>query len=131
MRSSQLGAAVVTTLLFSSSAYAQVPAPVTFNGSLFQNGQAADGNFTVRFSLYDSSTSETPLAQADVDVLVSFGSFTAEITSLFSMDTQGSYLGVEVSPSGMDAFEPLSRVQLTATPYAVRSSRADVATSVD
>ncbi|MEO1171731.1 MAG: hypothetical protein AAFX94_06725, partial [Myxococcota bacterium] len=118
-------------VLVPAAAFAQVPGPVTFNGSLFEDGEAAEGDFTIRFSLYESSTATDPLAQADVDVFVESGSFKADITALFSSDTTGAFLGVEVSPAGLDDFEPLSRIQLTSTPYAIRSSRADTATSVD
>lgn len=120
----------------------QEPPPVTFTyqGRLQDEGQPAQGNFDLRFRLYDAEENGTLIAEdLHENVTVNQGWFSVMLTfPPNSLSGDPGYLEVAVRPAKSDQegdFTVLSpRQMLTRVPYAWqadRAVRAENATSAD
>jgi len=112
----------VFTLLIGRTA--ELGTAISYQGQLLDGGEPANGQYDLRFILYDAATDGTAHAGPVFvpDVQVTNGLFTAEVD--FGSDVfsgQASWLEVAVKPSGSTAghtaLDP--RQSLTAAPYAL------------
>jgi len=112
----------VFTLLIGRTA--ELGTAISYQGQLLDGGEPADGQYDLRFILYDAATDGTAHAGpvAVPDVQVTNGLFTAEVD--FGSDVflgRACWLEISVKPSGSTAdhavLEP--RQPLSATPYAL------------
>jgi len=101
-----------------------------YQGRLLDGGKTADGQYDLRFVLYDAATDGTAHAGpvAVLDVQVTNGLFTAEVD--FGSDVfsgQASWLDVAVKPSGSTADHTVldPRQSLSAAPYALFALRGN------
>lgn len=100
----------------------------TYQGSLSQSGQSANGNYDLRFSLYDSATNGSQVGGSITNSLVGVtnGLFTVGLdfgAGIF--DGGARWLQIEVRTNGNDAFTSLSpRQPITSAPYAVQAASA-------
>jgi hypothetical protein len=58
--------------------------PVTYLGTLLQDGVPANGVFRMRLQLYADASTPTVLASLETDVLVTQGTFSVEVGVLFA-----------------------------------------------
>jgi hypothetical protein len=116
---------VITVLALAAglgSALAQGTA-FTYQGRLNDNSSPANGNYDLRFTIYDSSggntTIGTPVTSSSVPV--ANGLFTVTLDFGAGVFTgPARWLGIEARPAGGGSFTPLlPRQPLTASPYAV------------
>lgn len=121
--------------LTSLAASAQGPTAFTYQGRLTDAGQPATGSYDLQFTLYDAASNGAILAGPLTieDLAVTGGVFTTSLDFGSNVFTAAGerFLEIAVRP-GADtgSFTPLApRQRLTATPYAVRSLTADIATS--
>lgn len=124
-----LGGAVL-----SSSLWAQVPSVISYQGTLGGDDPIPE-RVSLRFAFYASDDGGTPLGdwtEMHTDVPVNAGRFSVLIGSinpdplpLALFDTETVYLDVEIDD------EPLSRLRLASTPFALRAARADSAEVAD
>jgi hypothetical protein len=133
---SRLATVFALLLTFSlplSTASAQGTA-FTYQGQLQNNGSLANGTYNLSFTLYNTSSSGTPVAGPVFTngVIVSNGFFTVTI-DFFSGPWNGqvNWLEIGVETNGATPFITLApRQQVTPTPYAIYSLSANSATSV-
>ena len=116
-----------------SVVWAATPETVTYKGTLTDNGQPApNGTYSIRYQLWDAATAGTMVSQIPAHaVTVSGGQFTDDIGGLFGVSHAAGFLAVSVQPPSGGAFDDLPRVRISAVPYAVRASVADLAEGVD
>ena len=104
------------------SAQAPVGTGFSYQGRLDQGGSPANGNFDLRFSLFDAKVSGAPVgAPIDLeDVPIENGLFTVILDFGSVFDGGDRWLQIEVRPGAeTGAFTALSPLQkLTAVPYA-------------
>jgi len=103
----------------------------TYQGKLTDNGAPANGNYDLKFALFDSSLggSEVKPPQTVTNVAVSAGLFTVTLDfgpAAFAGPPR--FLEISARPSGAGSFTLLTpRQQVTSTPYAVRSASSGAA----
>ena len=101
-----------------SPAYAEVPVKFTYQGNLRQSGFLVNGQRSMVFRIYDSSTSATELwASPAYSVRVSTGVFRVTLEPVLS-DWQSGNLWLEPDIEGN---RMLPREELTSSPYAINS----------
>jgi hypothetical protein len=117
----------ISTLLLTTSLHAQTSA-FTYQGKLTDNGSPANGQYDLRFEVFDTDLSTTPVAPAQTieDVQVTGGLFKVELSFDFPPFTSiaANWVEVSVRPgSSTGAFTTLTpRQHLTSTPYAMQSA---------
>lgn len=126
----RLGLVGCASALFLAAAGATAQdAALTYQGRLSQAGQAADGVFDLRFTLFDAAAAGQPVAapRDAGDVPVTGGLFAVTLDFGAAAFTGGErWLQIEVRPgASTGAFVTLTpRQRLTAAPYAVHSTTA-------
>lgn len=119
--------AVLPGILFSAQLLAQ-PTAFTYQGSLGENGMAANGTYDVEFRLFDAAVGGTqvgvPLTADDVAVVE--GRFSVLLDFGAAFDGSERFLELAVRPGQSTAnYTTLTpRQALTSVPYAVRSIEA-------
>lgn len=100
----------------------------TYQGRLQDGGTAANGNYDLQFTLWDSLSGGAQIGSAQTlnTVAVSGGVFTVTLDFGASAFPGGNrFLEISVRPTGGGLFTVLTpRQPITATPYAVRSLNA-------
>ena len=125
MRGARLFWVLVCCLLVSQLALAEVPRTISYQGVLRDSDGTvvADGPYGMTFRLYDTETGDIELWSEPQTVTVADGIFNAVLGSVQPLDLpfDGPYwLAISVAGSELG-----SRVQLTASPYALRAATAD------
>ncbi len=118
--------------LCSPIAQAQMPQTFSYQGVLTDAAgtPVADGSYTLTFKLYDSRSNPTHLWTESQVVSVRDGVFNVMIgavTALTLPFDKGYFLGVSVDGGS----ELLPRTELAAAPYALMSSRAELASGLE
>jgi hypothetical protein len=100
----------------------------TYNGRLNNNGVPVNGNYDMRFTIYDASTGNNVIAGplTITPVAVSNGLFAVRIDFGASVFTgPGRWLNVEVQPPGGSGFAALTpRQEVTSSPYSIKALTA-------
>jgi len=121
-----------TVLLLPAVAPGQTP--FTYQGKLENNGTPFTGTVHLRLGLYTAVSGLSPLKQEVMaNVSVADGIFTVMPTTFTAAEFPGAarWIQIEVSNNGGTTYTPLTpRQQVTHTPYAIRASLADSATTV-
>jgi trimeric autotransporter adhesin len=120
-------AALVFVLATAQSVLAQ--SPISYQGRLAQQGEAANGHFAFRFLLYDAQTNGQVLhVQENLDIFVTNGLFRAELTPAETIiGTTPLWLEIAVRPADLPEvpFATLRpRQQLTYVPNAIYARKA-------
>src|SRR5262245_11158873 len=127
---------LLTSLIVSLSLVAAQAQPnsFTYQGKLNDNGSPANGNYDLKFALFDSGAGviEVRPTQTLTNVSVAGGLFTVTLDfGPTAFVGPARFLEISARPNGGGAFTLLTpRQQVTSAPYAVRSSAsggADVA----
>ena len=120
-----------TAFFFNAPVSAQNTA-FTFQGKLSDGGAAANGQYDLRFTLYDVPSGGTALGASTLeDVTATNGIFTVRLD--FGADVfysgSGRFLEIGVRPGASTAaFTTINpRQELTAAPYSIESARAEKA----
>ena len=124
---------VLLLLLTTSSAFAQIPQTISYQGVLTdaQGNAVADGSYTLTFNLYESATGGNSIWGEIQDIEVANGLFNAILGSVKPLSNSFDrpyWLGIAI---GGDAeLEP--RIELTASAYSLTArSIADSAVTSD
>ncbi len=122
-------AAALLTFSVSDIAAASLGTAFTFQGHLTQGTNAANGNYDLTFSLYDSDSSTNSITSplTNSSVAVSNGLFMTTLDFGASILTcTDAWLEISARTNGNGAFTTLSpRQNLTPAPYSVRAAYAD------
>jgi hypothetical protein len=124
--------AAVSLLLWLSATFtlAQITS-FTYQGRLTDGGTAANGNYDLQFTLFDSPSGGTQIGatQTSPNVSVSAGIFSVRLdfgATAFPGATR--FLEISARLTGTPSFATLSpRQQITSTPYAIRTLSAETA----
>src|ERR1019366_6267064 len=121
--------------LLASSVGDLVAAPVgtafTYQGRLKSAGQPANGNYDLRFALYDAASGNgligSPVSNAPV--IVTNGNFTVllDFGAVFAGEARWLQIGVRTNGSSDPFAISSARQQLTPTPYALYAPSAGLA----
>ncbi|MBS1793906.1 MAG: hypothetical protein JSS81_08625 [Acidobacteria bacterium] len=106
----------------------------TYQGSLKSGSAPASGAYDFQFFYYAVETGGTALGGEELtNVAVANGIFTVSLAAPSNVfDGSVRYLEIRVRPAGGGAYETLApRRLLTSAPYAVKSLKADLATTAD
>src|SRR5215510_6150871 len=126
-----LGVIALTIFINAAAAVGQTSS-FTYQGRLTDGGTSANGNYDLRFAVFDSLSGGTQVALTQTlnTVAVSNGVFTVSLD--FGADAfngANRFLEINARPSAGGSFTPLApRQQITSTPYAVRSLSAETVT---
>src|SRR6266480_861140 len=132
-----VGALFMMLCLFAgvSAAFAQTSS-FTYQGRVTDGGTAANGNYDLQFALFDSLSggAQVGSTQSLNTVAVSNGVFTVSLDfGANAFNGANRFLEISARASGAGSFTLLTpRQQVTATPYAIRSTsagNADTATN--
>lgn len=110
----------VSLFALSLSVRAEVPAKITYQGNIRQNGNLVTGQRNMTFKIYPSSTSLSPLwTSGEYLVSISTGVFKVDLApDLSPVNWENGSLWLELVIGGV----PLSpRDELTSSPYSVNS----------
>ena len=118
---------VVILALMASLVSDVVAAPVgtafTYQGRLRSAGQPANGNYDLKFTLYDavSGSGQVGSPVTNAPVIVTNGNFTVSLDfgAVFSGDARWLEIGVRTNGSSSPYSTPSTRQPLTPTPYAL------------
>lgn len=120
----------LTSVFLSLSAWS-VPGQISYQGQITdQGGTPLDGTFNMRFSLYVTKTSGTPLWQEEQNVVVNDGIYNVQLGSVYPLisdDFEGDevYLEIGLLNTDTSTWEILSpRQKLTSTAYAFQAENA-------
>ncbi len=128
---------VLVMTAFSTPVFGAVPSLINYQGRLDDSTgtPVADGNYTMRFYLYDAETGGNQLWNPDdgeeQEVAVSQGLFNVHLGKYFSVDssmfdTGGVWLEIAVYNHDSRSWETLKpRQQVTAVAYALKAGDAD------
>jgi hypothetical protein len=126
----------IAILLLSLVSLSQTTA-FTYQGNLTDAGQPANGQYDMTFKLFDQVTGGSQIGGDIVkeNVVVTAGTFAVTVdfgSSPFSNGT-ASYLDIAVRPgAGSGPFTPLApRQQITSSPYAIRTIKAESSSVAD
>ena len=113
-----------------TTAHAQGTA-FTYNGRLNDGGAVANGNYDLRFTLYDAVTNGAVFgALTNTATGISNGLFTVMLDFGSVFNGTNYWLELAARTNGGGAFSPLSpRQSITPTPYAIYSANAGSATT--
>lgn len=113
-----LRAVAAMCLLLAANAAAEVPVKITYQGNLRQNGFLVNGQRTMVFRVYNSSTAASELWTSPAyDVSLSTGVFRVVLEPAIA-DWENGTLWLEPE---IDGHRMAPREELTASPYAVNS----------
>ena len=120
-------------LTVASAAYGQ-GTQFSYQGRLTDSGSPADGLFDMQFKLFDTQTVGTGIQHglANLTVQVSEGTFTVQLDfGAGAFDGSARFLEIGLRPAGSpNPYTILApRQPVTATPYAIRTAIANVATN--
>src|SRR5438477_5302192 len=122
---------VMFLLLFSAPVIFAQSSSFTYQGRLTDGGTAANGNYDLQFTLWDSASggSQIGSTQALPAVQVSGGVFTVTLDfGANAFPGANRFLEISARLSGASSFTLLlPRQSITSTPYAVRSGNATIA----
>src|SRR5215510_11850324 len=128
-----LGVIALTIFINAAAAVGQTSS-FTYQGRLTDGGTSANGNYDLRFAVFDSLSGGTQVALTQTlnTVAVSNGVFTVSLDfGANAFNGANRFLEISARPSGAGGFTLLTpRQQITSTPYAVRSLNASSADSV-
>jgi hypothetical protein len=121
--------------LLASSVGDLVAAPVgtafTYQGRLKSAGQPANGNYDLRFALYDASSGNGQIGSpvTNSPVIVTNGNFTVllDFGAVFTGEARWLQIGVRTNGSSDPFAISSARQQLTPTPYALYAPSAGLA----
>ena len=121
-------------LLTASTARAQTTT-FTYQGRLLDGGTPANGNYDLQFGLWDSLTGGTQIGSTQTvsSVSVSNGAFTVQLdfgANAFPGANRFLEIAARVTGSGNPFTTLVPRVQITSTPYAIRSLNASSADTI-
>ncbi len=126
--------AVITTIVFCTSLYAQVPNKLSYQGLLTNSSgvPVIDGSYNLKFDLYNLSSGGTNrYTETQTSVPVEHGTFSVIINSPSSLFSESLWVQVTaLSGPGISSqmvFAP--RAELTTAPYAFRADTARYALS--
>ena len=119
---------VLSTLNYQPSAWAQGTA-FTYQGRLTDNGTPANGNYDLRFTIYDSTNNPGTVIAGPITnspITLADGTFTVTLDFGASVFTGADrWLEIAARTTGGGAFTTLSpRQPLTPTPYALYAQAA-------
>lgn len=122
-------------LVIASGAFSQTTA-FTYQGSLRDGANPANGNYDLEFKLFDAVSAGTQqgITLQRLNVAVANGIFTVSLDfGAITLPGADRFLDIAVRPSGGGAFTPLTpRQHVNSAPYSVKSlnsTTADVATN--
>ena len=125
---------VVMVLLLAAGLALGQSSSFTYQGRLTDAGTAANGNYDLQFTLWDSVSGGTQIGSTQTlnTVAVSNGTFTVSLDfGAGSFPGANRFLEISARPSGGGSFTLLApRQQVTSTPYSVRSLSAALADNV-
>ena len=112
------------------SAYAQSSTAFTYQGFLRDNGQPANGQYDLQFTLYDALTGGNQIGNSVVidDLQITNGLFTVEIDFGINPFSSGQRRWIEIgirpfnSTGSFVILDP--RIELTPVPYAIYAQKA-------
>src|SRR5436309_6809473 len=124
---------MVLWLIAAASATVAQTSSFTYQGRLTDGGTAANGNYDLQFTLFDSLSGGAQVGSTQTvnTVAVSNGVFTVSLdfgTNAFNGASR--FLEISARPTGGSFTLLTPRQQITSTPYAVRSLNASSADSV-
>lgn len=102
----------------------------TYQGKLSDNGVTANGSYDIEFRLFDAAAGGSALAaQQRNSVAVADGMFAVALDfGGAAFNGAARYIEIAVRPAGAGSFTTMSpRSAISSTPYAIRSSTADIA----
>ncbi len=118
-------------LMFSAGAVSAQTTTFTYQGRLIDSGTPANGNYDLQFVLWDSLSGGTQIGSTQTvsSVSVSNGIFTVTLDfGANAFPGANRFLEISARATGAPSFTLLSpRVQITSTPYAVRTLNAGTA----
>ncbi len=128
-----------TLALAMAAGIALTPAPamalppesgIGYQGQLFQDGMPVDGMRDFRFQLYDDAVAGNLIQTVEifnVDVIAGLFSVDIDFGESAWVSNQQFWLQVEAGPAdGMQNYEIVSRMKLSATPYALNTRGINV-----
>jgi len=107
---------------------ASIGTAFTYQGYITDNGSPANGNYNLRFELYDSASvgSQVGSTVTKNSVALSDGYFTVELDFGEVFDGTALWLAIDVQGPGDPDFTVLSpRQPLSPTPYAINADKLD------
>lgn len=117
-------------LLFQESALSQTTA-FTYQGKLTDGGNPASGNYDLQFALFDNVAGGTQIGSTltRANTSVSTGIFTVQLDfGVNAFPGASRFLEIRVRPAGVGSFTLLDpRLQISSTPYAIRTLSAAIA----
>jgi hypothetical protein len=129
---------IILTIVLSAGAIFGQTSGFTYQGRLTDGGTPANGNYDLKFVLFDAADGNNQIGQPQTisNVPVSGGVFTVTLDfGANGFTGAGRFLEISMRASGAAVFTPLTpRQPITSTPYAVRSlnaATADSATNAD
>jgi len=127
------GLALVAILFWAGAVSGQTTS-FSYQGRLTDGGTAANGNYDLQFTLFDSAAGGAQIGatQTVPTVAVASGIFTVQLDfGAGAFPGANRFLEISARLSGSGAFTTLSpRQQITSTPYAVRSLNASSADTI-
>ncbi len=123
----QLNWLMFALLLHASTAYAQVPHLVRYQGFLKDSqGAPLEGPYTLTFRLYAAATGGNPLWIEPQNVSITGGNFSVLLGSVTTLDTvdwsQPQWLSIQVNSSTeLTPWDPI-----TSVPLAIRAETAEI-----
>ena len=135
MKLIKLGSGVVILALMGSFVSDIIAAPVgtafTYQGRLKSAGQPANGNYDLRFTLYDAASGSGQVGSpvTNAPVVLTNGNFTVSLDFgvVFNGEARWLEIGVRTNGSSGPYGTPSARQPLTPTPYAFYAPSAGLA----
>jgi hypothetical protein len=128
----RLGPVICTLFTLVNSAFSQATS-ITYQGTLMDTGNSANGVYDLRFSLYDSVSGGVQIGSTvDRTLPITNGLFSTEIDFGFNFAGADRWMQLEVRTNGIGAsFIVLSsRQRITAAPYATYALATATASNV-
>jgi len=110
---------IVLSLLFSLKLYSEVPVEITYQGNIREKGILISGVRNMSFSIYDSTSSTTPLWESTTTaVSISTGVFRVSLKPEIPRDKWNDVLYLEITVEGQKL---TPREKITPSPSAINS----------
>jgi len=110
---------IVLSLLFSLKLYSEVPVEITYQGNIREKGILISGVRNMSFSIYDSTSSTTPLWESTTTaVSISTGVFRVSLKPEIPRDKWNDVLYLEITVEGQKL---TPRERITPSPSAINS----------
>ena len=110
---------VIAIALLTSAAFAQTDTTFTYQGSLHDQGAAANGSFNLEFSLFDAVSGGSQIGSAVMfnDHPIVEGLFTVELDfGASAFDNTGRWLEISVNGTELSPRQPVTR-----SPYSIQT----------